>query len=100
VNRREPGKHRLFCNPEKRGVTFIAGLAAAADEMGEVRTREGTRPRFRFKPAEHELTSGGDLIRVVRRLSTALVLAEQSSHPTEAGLPIRGRPESDTIDSA
>jgi hypothetical protein len=25
----DPGRHRLFCNPEKRGVTLIAGRVAA-----------------------------------------------------------------------
>jgi hypothetical protein len=25
----DPGKHRLSCNPDKRSVDFIAGLAAA-----------------------------------------------------------------------
>jgi hypothetical protein len=29
LNRPDPGKHRLFCSPERRGVAFIAGLAAA-----------------------------------------------------------------------
>jgi len=29
LNRPDPGKHRLFCNPERRGVAFIGGLAAA-----------------------------------------------------------------------
>ena len=29
----DAGKHRLFCNPERRGVAFIAGLSAAEDEF-------------------------------------------------------------------
>jgi len=29
MNRLQPGKHRLFSDPKKRGVAFIAGLAAA-----------------------------------------------------------------------
>jgi hypothetical protein len=29
---RNPGKHRLFCNPERRGVEFIARVAAALDD--------------------------------------------------------------------
>jgi hypothetical protein len=29
LNRPDPGKHQLFCNPERRAVAFIANLAAA-----------------------------------------------------------------------
>ena len=28
-----PGKHRRFCNLERGGVAFIAGLAAAMDDQ-------------------------------------------------------------------
>jgi len=28
LNRHDPAKHQLFCNPEKRGVEFIASPAA------------------------------------------------------------------------
>ena len=36
MNRRDPGKHPRFCNPERRGVAFIAGLAAAYDDQQEI----------------------------------------------------------------
>jgi hypothetical protein len=32
LNRRDPRKRELFCNPERRGVEFIADVAAARDE--------------------------------------------------------------------
>jgi len=36
LNRRDSGKHRLFCNLKRRGVDFIASLAAAWDEHSSV----------------------------------------------------------------
>ena len=35
VNRRDPGKHRLFRNPDRPGVEFIAHLAAALEDERE-----------------------------------------------------------------
>lgn len=47
LNRPDVGKHGLFCNPERRGVAFSAGLAAASDEnhrsRRERQTAESTR---------------------------------------------------------
>ena len=39
LNRLDPGKHRLFCNPERRGVDFRSGLAAALDDEEQPRAR-------------------------------------------------------------
>ena len=33
LNRHDPAKHQLFCNPEKRGVEFIASPASVQDDI-------------------------------------------------------------------
>ncbi len=46
LNRPDVGKHGLFCNPERRGVAFSAGLAAASDEQ-QHRHHSAACPRSR-----------------------------------------------------
>jgi hypothetical protein len=53
LNRRDPGKHRLFRNPERPGVRFIARVARASDE-NEQRTATLSACR---KTSSHRLFS-------------------------------------------
>jgi hypothetical protein len=105
LDRHDPGQHRLFCYPERRGVEYTAGVAPARDEHQQRRGRRGTaaparrrrsrpgpRPRRRRDGRPRPVLRRGEAAASVAatscllRLSAAPLSKRSSRHGSTTGL--------------
>ena len=77
LDRHDPSKHGLFCYPDRRGVRFIAGVAAARDDKRVWTPRLGGLPVNQAEQEQPNLGSGGP--------SACRTLNGQSAEAVEPG---------------